>query len=239
MNSAKLNSRKREIIGVVALLMVLQMLLISVNARIATGAATELNITTEARELASFGETLLPYIEQENVLSKKSRLTAAEVTALRSKGDALKQRIPAVQQNLRSFIAKLKAANRWDTLDAKLISLISDSGLRSSVQQEGGARKIIEDLANNIGTLAPELDADVQRLSRKIQAQSSFGEGELRDRAARAAYQPSPIVAKSLKCRAAIAVLTVKMFVGNRDATTAEVKHIFETCNPGSTLPVN
>jgi hypothetical protein len=227
-------------IATYAFLMALMMLLPSqfpgVNAHPATGAAADLNLSAEKQALESFGNDLLPYIEQENRLRKKATLTSAELAALRASGNALKQRIATAQQNFRSLIAKLKAANQWDTLDTQVTALITDGSLRSLLQDEGGAKKIWEELANELGSLAQEIDGDVQRLSSRLQSQSSSPEGDLRSRAVRVAYQPTLVVKKSLKCRVAIAVVTIKTFVGQRRPTAAEGQQMREACGNATTV---
>ena len=219
----------------IAALLVLQSLFTNADARESSGVATDLNISAEQRELARFSDDLLTFNQQVLTLSKKARLTSSELASARSSGNTLKQRIAAAQQNFRSVIAKLKAANQWERLDAKLTALITDSGLRSILQSEGGAKKIWEDLANNLGSLAQEIDGDVQKLSGRVQSQSSSSEDELRARAVRVAYRPAPVFWRSLKCRAAVAVLTVKLFVGDRDPTVEEISHISKVCETNQT----
>ena len=208
-----------------------QSLFTSANARFATAAAADVNISSEEREISRFSADLFTFNQQVLNLSKKSRLTDSEVASARSSGNGLKQRITAAQQSFRSIIAKLKAAGQWDALDTKLNALIPEGPIRSILREEGGAKKIWEDLANNLGPLSQEIEGDVQRLSGKIQSRSFSSEGELRARAVSVAYQPAPVLGKSLRCRLFTAGLTVKLFVGNRPPTSAEGAAGREACN--------
>jgi hypothetical protein len=181
-----------------------QTLLIGANAPLAAGVAADLNISTEAREVESFADDLFTFTEQISSLSKKTRLTNAELASARSSGDGLKRRIDSLQQNYRSLIAKLKAANLLETLDAKVNALITSGQSRLTFQRAGGARKLYEGLATDRSPLAQEIDADLQRLSSRVQSQSSFSEGELRTRAVRVAYQPAPVFADGWRCNMAV-----------------------------------
>jgi hypothetical protein len=235
MGISKFKDRKSKVTWVLALLLTLQSLFISANARMATGVATDLNLSSEERELARFSDDLFTFNQQVLSLSKKSRLTNSELASARSSGNGLKQRISSAQQNFRSIIAKLKAANQWDTLDAQLAALITDSGIRSILQAEGGAKKILDDLANHLTSLSQEIDGSVQSLSGRVQSQSSFSESELPSRAVRVAYQPTAVFGKSLGCRLAIAGVTIKTLVGHRPPTSAEGQKMREACGNATT----
>jgi len=162
---------------------------------------------------------------------------ASELASARTSGNGLKQRIASAQQNLRSIITKLKAANQWEGLEAKLNALIPAGELRSTLQSEGRAKKIWEDLANNLGPLSQEIDGDVQKLSGKVQSRSNFTEAESRISILNVSYQPAPAFAKGLRCRLLIAGLTIKLFVGSRPPTSPEDAAGRDACgNVNSTI---
>jgi hypothetical protein len=192
---------------------VLQSLISSTNASRATGVTADLNISTEVRELEQFSDDLFTFSDQFVTLSKKTRLSQTELATARASGNGLKQRINAAQQHFRSIIAKLKAANRWDKLDAEANAIITSGQSRVILQRAGGAKKLYEDLANNLGGLAQEIEGQVQKLSSRIQSQSSFSESELRNRALRVAYQPAPVVADSRRCNFAVGSYNLRIIL--------------------------
>src|SRR5262245_40458066 len=120
---SKIKDQKSKFIWAIASLIILQSLFISASAGVATGVATDLNLSSEERELSRFSEDLFTFNQQVLALSKKPRLSSAELASVRASGNGVKQRIASAQQNFRSLISKLKAANQWDTLDAQLTSL--------------------------------------------------------------------------------------------------------------------
>ncbi|MEW6208274.1 MAG: hypothetical protein AB1631_07895 [Acidobacteriota bacterium] len=211
MKSMNFTHLSRKAAFALVTLLALQCLLINTDASMSTGVATDLNISTEARELERFSDELFNFYEQISNLKKKSRLTSAEIASARSSGNGVKQQIASAQQHFRSLIAKLKAANQWDTLDAKANTLITGGQIRSITQRAGGAKKLFEDLANNLSPLTQEIDRDVQRLSSRVQSRSSSPEGELRTRAVRVAYLPALVAEESFRCRMVGAVTNVRI----------------------------
>jgi hypothetical protein len=227
MESMNFTHRLRKAAFALTAILLTQSLLIAANASLATGVATDLNISaqgpdpiglnTEAREVERFADDLFTFSDQISSLSKKAKLTNAELASARTSGNALKQRIDSVRQNFRSVIDKLKAANQLETLDAKVNALITSGQSRLVFQRAGGARKLYEGLANERSPLSQEIDVDLQRLSSKVQSQSSFSEGELRSRAARVAYQPAPVFADGWRCNMAVGGYNLRIiFLGAR-----------------------
>ena len=204
MGVSKFNSRKSNLTGVIALVLVLQTLVSGTNASMATGVVADLKISAEVREIERFDDDLFTFSDQILNLKKKSRLTSAELAAARSTGTGIKQSIAAAQINFRSIIAKLKAANQWEALDAKVNGILTSGPSRSIFQRAGGAKKLYEELANNLGQLSQEIEGDVQRLSSRVQSQSTSSDDELRYRAVRVAYQPATVFADSFRCRVAV-----------------------------------
>ncbi len=215
MKSLNFTNRLRPAALALVAALVLPGLFLGVNAHPAASAAQNPNFSTEAQALESFGNALAAYIEQENGLRKKATLTRAELAALRAKGDDLKRRLASVQQTFRSFTKKLQDYGRWQNIDNEIFARIKDAQLQSLLKSEGGPKQIWTDIANNVNGFAREIEADTQNLSNKVREQSLKGANGLQDRAARVAYHPAPVFWKSLKCRVAIAVLTVKLVVCN------------------------
>src|SRR5688572_12818091 len=176
MGVSKSNSRKSKFTGVIALVIVLQTLVSGTIAGRATGVAADLNISAEVREIERFDDDLFTFSDQILNLRKKSRLTSAELATARSSGNGIKQSIAAAQNNFRSIIVKLKAANQWEALDAKVNGLITSGSSRSIFQRAGGAKKLYEELADSLGQLSQEIEGDVQRLSSRVQSQTSSSE---------------------------------------------------------------
>lgn len=224
------NNRIAKYAFLMALMVLLPSQFLGVNAHPATSAAADLNLSAEKQALESFGTDWSGYIEQDNKLGKKATLTSAELAALRSSGDGLKRRLSTVQQNLRSFISKLKAARRWDNFDQEVLAGTSDARLRSLLQEEGGAKRIWEDLAANINNLGREIDTRAQNLSNKVRAQSLTNAAELQERAVRVAYQPVAVFARSLRCRFNIAIATVDHAIDG-DVTDRRIKKLIEACD--------
>ena len=197
----------------IAALLVLQSLFVSVSAYTKTAAQSNANFAAEGRALESFGNDLSAYIEQDNNLRKKTTLTRADLAALRTSGEKVKGQLSVVQQNLRSLISKLKAANRWDNLNQEVLAGIKDTEFRRLLESEGGAKRLWEDIAANLNQLGSEIDRDALNLGNKVKAQSLPNGRELQERAVRVAYQPPPVFARPLKCRVQIAIATVDLAI--------------------------
>src|SRR5262245_6893166 len=208
MKTMYFTGRLRRPAFAVAVVIALQSLLIGMNAQQATA---ELNISSEDRELTRFSDDLFNFSEQVLNLRKKSRVTDAELASIRSSANGIKQKIAAAQQNFRSILTKLKAANQLDTLDARVNGPISAGSRPSILQRASGTKKLLEDLASNLGPLAQEIDQELQRST------------------AFTATAP-PNVAGTRRCTVAIAVARVKMFITGRFLNESEFARLNRIC---------
>ncbi len=213
MKSMNIIHRSGKAAFVIVALLLLQNLFTMADARESWGAAADFNISAEARELERFDDALFKFSQQILNLSKKAKLTGDDIASVRSSANEIKNQIPSAQRNFRSALQKMNASQQWGETEKKVIARIKNREILSALNEAGGARKLWEDVANNLSSLAQEVDANVQNLSRRLQSRSFSSEDELRTRATRVAHRPAPVFKKSLRCRIATAVLTVKFLI--------------------------
>lgn len=198
------------------------LLLVTLSASVAfafnprvSAVAVEANLSTEIRTLITFGNELFEHDVKLEQLTKKATLTGAEVDAAGLKAADLKRRLPQIQQTFRAIIDKLKAANEFNNFDAIVFARIKDERKKASLREDGGPKRRLETLANEISGLGQELDAEVQGLRSKLRAQldENLVNPKAKDfsvKAVRVAFTPAAPVffRRSLRCSYWNAVLS-------------------------------
>jgi hypothetical protein len=133
----------------------------SLSARAAT---PDVDLSNEQRSVSGFLGELTKLDDFAGGLKARGRITAIEKARLKSEGEALKRRIAEFQSNIRGAIAKLKAAGLWQNLDQTVAAKIKGGKLRGYLQQEGGAKKLLESVIDRINELRGDIDKNVRDL---------------------------------------------------------------------------
>jgi hypothetical protein len=102
------------------------------------------NLRSEAQTVDSYCDDLEKLDKDLVVARRKTSLSHEEFNKLRDRALDLKRRWSQLQQAVRSVIAKLKAAGRWDDFDSLILARIRDARIRSSIQGSGGLKRILE-----------------------------------------------------------------------------------------------
>jgi len=131
----------------------------------ARAAAPDVDLSNEQRSLSGFLSDLTQLDDLASTLKARGRLTATDKTRLTSEGENVKRRIADGISNIRSAINKLKAAGLWQTLDATVAAKIKSAKLRSFIEQEGGARKLLESAIDRINELRGDIDQNIRDLN--------------------------------------------------------------------------
>jgi len=169
----------------------------------ATNTLPEVNINSELQTLNSFGDDLSRLDKKRAGLIKRSSVSDTEFTSVKNDHDALRRRVSQLPNAIRSIIQKLKAAGRWDKFDAELLASTKDEKFKASVAEFGGARRLFEDVASQLGRSdsADEILGSLDDVRKKVaaHAQEQFFEPRLpaaEFRLVAASYNPGEPMAK-------------------------------------------
>jgi hypothetical protein len=197
-----------------------------------TTSVDELNLRAETQVLESFFNDFVSYSKECGQLSKKSNLLGTEVDGVERKSQDLKQRLSNVQNAARSIMSKLKAANKWDNLNADILANTSDPRRRSFFQNINFKAEI-EEAAATIGSRGKDIGVPVENLRRKVARQSlPANENVLM---VRAAYAPAvPMANASLACLAGKLLMTAVEAVGKHPSNALLD---FTSCACGPSCP--
>jgi hypothetical protein len=138
----------------------------------ATNTLPEVNINSELQTLNSFGDDLVKLDKKRAGLIRRSSVSDTELTSVKNDHDALRRRVSQLPNAIRSIIQKLKAAGRWDTFDADLLASTKDEKFKASVAEFGGARRLFEDVASQLGRSdsADEILGSLDDVRKKVAA---------------------------------------------------------------------
>lgn len=169
----------------------------------ATNTLPEVNINSELQTLNSFGDDLVKLDKKRAGLIRRSSVSDTEFTSVKNDHDALRRRVSQLPNAIRSIIQKLKAAGRWDTFDADLLASTKDAKFKASVAEFGGARRLFEDVASQLGRSdsADEILGSLDDVRKKVAAhtQEQFFEPRLpaaEFRLVAASYNPGELMAR-------------------------------------------
>lgn len=173
----------------------------------ATNTLPELNIKSELQTLNSFGDDLSKLEKKRAGLIRRSSVSDTEFTSVKNDHDALRRRVSQLPNAIRSIIQKLKASGRWATFDADLLASTKDEKFKASVAEFGGARRLFEDVASQLGSpdSADEILGSLDDVRKKVaaHAQEQFFEPRLpaaEFRLVAASYNPGePMAKRSVK----------------------------------------
>jgi hypothetical protein len=178
----------------------------------ATNTLPEVNINSELQTLNSFGDDLSRLDKKRAGLIKRSSVSETEFTSVKNDHDALRRRVTQLPNAIRSIIQKLKAAGRWDKFDAELLASTKDEKFKASVAEFGGARRLFEDVASQLGSSdsADEILGSLDDVRKKVAAhgQEQFFEPRLpaaEFRLVAASYNPGEPMAKRNHAHVALA----------------------------------
>src|ERR1043166_5723645 len=99
-----------------------------------TPSVDDLNLRAETQVIESFLNDFLTYNKECAQLSRRQSLLNTEVDGVERRAEALRSRLSTVQNAARTIINKLKAANRWDTLNQDIVVNVSDPRHKALIQ---------------------------------------------------------------------------------------------------------
>jgi hypothetical protein len=216
MSKFKLNRRKLPVALVIAVIALFQCIQLSTSARPLARVAADL--TAEKQTLTSFSDSLGSFESKVSELRLKSSITSTELNSAKTSASTLKTKVSQIQQTFQSVINKLKASGEWENFDAIALKQITDPKGQELIRDAGGAKKLLEVAASQLGGLSLEIDALIQPLNSKVASTgSSFGNkamlGFVPVRASFTASapvtSPAPAAGESAACRFRKAVYSV------------------------------
>lgn len=170
----------------------------------ATNTLPEVNINSELQTLNSFGDDLVKLDKKRAGLIRRNSVSDTEFTSVKNEHEALRRRVSQLPNAIRSIIQKLKTSGRWNTFDADLLASTKDQKFKASVAEFGGARRLFEDVALQLGSSdsADEILGSLDDVRKKVaaHAQEQFFEPRLpaaEFRLVAASYKPGKPMAKS------------------------------------------
>ena len=188
---------------------------------------TDTDLSNEARTLETYAIDLFKFDKKCAELKKRPSASIGEIDPLQRIADDLRGRVPVVQNALREIVRKLRAANQWDDLDAKVLAKITDAKSQTRFRQES-FKQTLELAASQLGNSASEINQPLVVLRRKLTGQtgSPVRQEQLALRAARVAYEPAAAVfTVTFRCRLAHLRVGISGFVhgsATADATYNE-----------------
>ncbi|MDQ3821526.1 MAG: hypothetical protein M3362_28130, partial [Acidobacteriota bacterium] len=102
------------------------------------------DISSEIRTLNTYFDDLLRFDKECAAAFRKASLTSEDVAALDRKGQDLKNRLSGVKSALQGIEEKLKAANQWSGLDARLLGQITDASAQARFRANSFTKTIEE-----------------------------------------------------------------------------------------------
>lgn len=145
------------------------------------------DFASERRQFDPFSKDLIKFDDKVEELSKKATITSAEFAALSQLAESLKRRVSEPQRAFRSVIDKLRNANQLERLDELALAQTRNERRKSLLRANGGVKRQLEAIVNDITRIGEELDADIRGLRAKLRAQSeenfrqpNVGKGNLR-----------------------------------------------------------
>ncbi|HEY0349240.1 MAG TPA: hypothetical protein VGC60_13905 [Pyrinomonadaceae bacterium] len=170
-----------------------------------TNVLPDVNIASELGTLDSFGDDLAKFDKRRAQFGKKISVTNTEFNSLNNDHDALKQRLSQVPNAIRSIINKLKAAGKWETFDEDLLASSTDEKFKASVREFGGAKRLFEDAASQLGSSSAkeEILGSLDDLKKKVAADRSLERRSQESgfRLVAAAYNPpEPVFTRTAGC---------------------------------------
>lgn len=186
--------------------------------------AAPADLVNEERVISRYCDDLFAYEKQAVELGKRGTLVAADLETLQRKSDDLKRRLSEVQNAVRETIKKLKAANEWDDLGRRVAARITDSRLKSYIEQDNVTRDLEDDAANLVGQ-ASEINLPLDRLRKRLTSRLSSGADFQMVHAAYAA----PLARKGLGCRMTILGIKIVIAVG-KTPTPEQGDRVIKRC---------
>ena len=178
----------------------------------------DVDLKSEDDTVSSFVDSLVTLDKKRLELAGRPVVSSDQYELVKGDAEQLKRRLPQVRSAIESSITKLKAANLWDSLDDTTLKGITDSRVRTLLQQNGGARRVLDSLSGIGRAEEEELLAPNEKLRLKLKAQLyQPSQTPLQFSAVRivpAAYDATPFLKKSLRCKLATARVTLAGIVG-------------------------
>ena len=197
-------------------------------------AVTDPDLSNESRILETYAIDLFKFDKKCAELKRRASASLGEIDPLQRIADDLRGRSSGVQNAVREIVRKLKAANQWDDLDAKVLAKITDAKSQARFRQES-FKQSLEQAASQLSSSASEINEPLLVLRRKLtgQAASPILEQPLALRAVRVAYEPATMFRVTFRCRLAHLRVGISGFV--HGSATADATYN-EDCQCGTPL---
>ena len=199
-------------------------------------AFTDPDLSNEARTVETYAIDLFKFDKKCAELMKRPSASLVEIDPLQRIADDLRGRLPGVQNALREIVRKLKSANQWDDLDAKVLARITDAKSQTRFRQES-FKQSLEQAAAQLSSGASEINEPLLVLRRKLtgQAGSPVLEQPLALRAVRVVYNPAAATMFRVTFRCRLAHLRVGISGFVHGSATADATYN-EDCQCGTPL---
>jgi len=193
----------------------------------------DVDLATEYRVIAKYGDDLVSYDKQIAELAGKTRLARTDVDPLQTKAEDLKTRLSGVQSSVSQIVRKLKAANEWDDLDT-LPARFTDPGF-IALFRESSFKQDLEQASNGLTGHASEISTPLDNLRKRLSSQHHAPRAVQFTGESYAA--PSPFAFVSLKC--SILVLKGKIIIKlpSVNPSSQHARETWAACHPGQAYP--
>src|SRR5436190_141099 len=124
-----------------------------------------LGIDNETRQIVSLSDLQVKFFKRGAELREKSILSPRDPASFSEEADKRKADLVTLKNQFQSLINKLKQKNLWDeTLDAQFLASLKSSSDRSVLSQAGGARKVLQAAADEVGLVQEDIDDEVRQV---------------------------------------------------------------------------
>lgn len=219
------------VLAVLAMALVPPMRTSAARTQPSPAATSDANLANEERVIAKFCDDLVAYDKQVAELDKRERLAGTDLDALQRRSDELKGRLSGVQSAIGEIIRKLKTANEWDDLDARLAAKITYTDVRRSFLQQSSFKQLLEDSASGLTSRRNEIGLPLDSLRKRLTSRDGTG---VDLQIVRAGYTAParPLYLEKLQC--ALGKVRLKVVVKNGGLPADDVwRNVWINCNVG------
>ena len=236
MKIVRINHRQlASICAVFAVTLVLGAAFIGATARVEAEPDLRSDLSSEVRALESYADDLAAFKIECARLNKKPSVIQTEIDPIQRKADDLKRRLSGFQNAVGEVIRKLKAANAWDDLDAKLLANITDPRERAFFQ-ESSFKRDLEEAASSLSSRSSDINVPLDILRRKLTSQTLSPYEERGYSIIRVSYSPpAPMKFVSLDCTVHRVRFGIIRRLGGMQ-TNASCNAMGCACNPDASI---
>lgn len=191
-----------------AVCIVLQPVVANAQPRELPSPLAEGTLSSETTTLRNFADAFFRHGRRAQQLERQSTISEHDVEQLRQLGERIRPLVGGARQAAASVVLKLKAARKWTPeLDAIVVERLraqrASATILDTVQNSGGARALLDRVANQF---FDEVPAVLEEVRREVQPKSRIG----------LLLEPvlgQPVSAAMTKTQGALAVLAAYVFV--------------------------